>query len=118
MAVYYASKAYVLSFSEALSEELRGTGVTVTALLPGPTRTEFQARAKMEGMNLTRFGLAGARSVAEAGYRAMEKGRAVVIPGAVNRALAFLVRVAPRGLVRRVVSRLNRGAATPSSSRP
>lgn len=116
MAVYYASKAYVLSFSEAISEELRGSGVTVTALLPGPTRTEFQARARMEGVNLTRFGLADAGPVAEAGYRAMERGKAVVIPGTMNRILAMTVRFSPRRLVRRVVSRLNRGAAGPRGS--
>lgn len=111
MAVYYASKAYVLSFSEAIAEELRGTGVTVTALLPGPTRTEFQARAEMEGSGLVRLGLASARSVAEVGYRAMEAGRVVVIPGLFNRMLALSVRVSPRSMVRRVVKRLNRGAS-------
>jgi hypothetical protein len=110
MAVYYASKAYVLSFSEALTEELRGTGVTVTALLPGPTRTEFQRRAGMEGSRLTRLGMADARSVAELGYRAMEDGRAVAIPGIANRLLALTVRLSPRALVRRVVKRLNRVA--------
>ncbi len=108
MAVYYASKAYVLSFSEAIAEELRGTGVTVTALLPGPTRTEFQERAKMEGSGLVRLGMASARSVAEVGYRGMEAGRVVVIPGLVNRLLALSVRFSPRWLVRRVVKRINR----------
>lgn len=108
MAVYYASKAYVLSFSEALAEELRGSGVTVTALCPGPTRTEFQARARMEESNLVRFGLADARSVAEAGFRAMESGRAVVVPGLANRLLALSVRLSPRALVRRIVKQINR----------
>jgi short-subunit dehydrogenase len=114
MAVYYASKAYVLSFSEAIAEELRGTGVTVTALLPGPTRTEFQARAEMEGSALVRFGLASARSVAEVGYRAMEAGRPVVIPGFFNNALALTVRFSPRWAVRRVVKRINRVGRGPS----
>ncbi len=109
MAVYYASKAYVLSFSEALAEELRGTGVTSTALLPGPTRTEFQTRADMAGSGLVRFGMADARDVAEAGYRGMEAGKAVVIPGFGNNALSLLVRLSPRWAVRRVVSWLNRG---------
>ena len=109
MAVYYASKAYVLSFTEALAEELRGTGVTATALLPGPTRTEFQSRADMAASRLVRFGMADARPVAEAGYRAMEAGRVVVIPGITNKAGALLVRVSPRAAVRRVVSWLNRG---------
>ena len=67
MAVYYATKAYVLSFSEAITEELRGTGVTVTALCPGPTRTEFQARANMGSSRLARYGLQDARPVAELG---------------------------------------------------
>jgi hypothetical protein len=111
MAVYYATKAYVLSFSEALTEELRGTGVTVTALLPGPTRTEFQRRAGMEGSGLTRLGMADARSVAELGYRAMEAGRAVAIPGLANRLLALTVRLSPRALVRKIVKRLNRVAS-------
>ena len=60
MAVYYASKAYVLSLSEALAEELRGTGVTVTVLCPGATRTEFQSRARTEGSGFTRMGMADA----------------------------------------------------------
>lgn len=112
MAVYYASKAYVLSFSEAVAEELRGTGVTVTALLPGPTRTEFQVRAGTAGTGLMRLGMASARSVAEAGYRGMEAGRAVVIPGFVNNLLALSVRLSPRWLVRRMVKRINGVART------
>jgi short-subunit dehydrogenase len=111
MAVYYASKAYVLSFSEALTEELRGTGVTVTALLPGPTRTDFQQRAGMAGSRLTRIGMADARPVAELGYRAMEEGRAVAIPGLANRLLALTVRVSPRAFVRKVAKRLNQVAS-------
>jgi hypothetical protein len=111
MAVYYASKAYVLSFSEALTEELRGTGVTSTALLPGPTRTEFQTRADMAGSGLVRMGMADARAVAEAGYHGMEAGKAVVIPGIANNALSLLVRLSPRWAVRRVVGWLNRGTS-------
>lgn len=109
MTVYYASKAFVVSFTEAIAEELRGTGVTATALLPGPTRTEFQSRANMADSRLFRLGVADARSVAEAGYRGMEAGRAVVIPGIGNKALSLLVRSSPRWAVRRVVSWLNRG---------
>lgn len=107
MAVYYATKAYVLSFSEAVTEELRGTGVTVTALCPGPTRTAFQARANMGGSRLARFGLQDARPVAEIGYRAMERGQAVAIPGSLNRLMALSVRFSPRAAVRRVVRHLN-----------
>ncbi|HLE70396.1 MAG TPA: SDR family oxidoreductase, partial [Vicinamibacteria bacterium] len=108
MTVYYASKAYVLSFTEAIAEELRATGVTSTALLPGPTRTEFQSRADMVGSRLIRLGMANARSVAEAGYRGMEAGRVMVIPGISNKALSLVVRLSPRWAVRRVVSWLNR----------
>ncbi len=109
MAVYYATKAYVLSFSEALTEELRGTGVTVTALCPGVTATEFQARAKMADSGLIRLGMQDASFVAKVGYRAMVKGKAVAIPGLVNRFLVLLVRLSPRFAVRRVVRHLNLG---------
>ena len=108
MAVYYASKAYVLSLSEALAEELRGTGVTVTALCPGVTRTEFQSRARTEGSGLTRMGMADARTVAEVGFRAMVAGRAFAVPGLLNRLLVLAVRLGPRLLVRRIVRELNR----------
>ncbi|MBI4004138.1 MAG: SDR family NAD(P)-dependent oxidoreductase, partial [Candidatus Omnitrophica bacterium] len=103
MAVYYASKAYVLSFSEALANELRGTGVTVTALCPGPTRTNFQSRAGVGDSLLGRSGAADAASVARAGYRGLMAGKSVVIPGLRNRVLAFLVRLAPRALVTQIV---------------
>ena len=109
MAVYYATKAYVLSFSEALAEELRGTGVTVTALCPGVTATEFQARAHSADSRLIRMGMQDARFVADVGYRAMVKGKAVAIPGGLNRFLSLLVRLSPRFAVRRVVSHLNLG---------
>ena len=109
MAVYYATKAYVLSFSEALTEELRGTGVTVTALCPGVTATGFQARAQMADSGLIRLGMQDARFVAGVGYRAMVKGKAVAIPGRLNRFLALLVRLSPRFAVRRVVRHLNLG---------
>jgi short-subunit dehydrogenase len=112
MAGYYASKAYVLSFTEALAEELAGTGVTATALLPGPTRTEFQSRAGMAESRLFTIGAADARSVAEAGYRAMEAGRAVVIPGLSNRMLALSVRLSPRWAVRKVAGWLNQKRRT------
>jgi short-subunit dehydrogenase len=103
MAVYYATKAYVLSFSEALANELAGTGVTVTCLCPGPTATEFQAAAKMEGSKLFRgpFRM-DAAAVARAGYRGMQRGKPVVIPGWKNRLLAFAVRLAPRRLVTKI----------------
>jgi len=100
MAVYYASKAYVLSFSEALSNELSGSGVTVTALCPGPTDTEFQKEAGLEGTRLfSNPFVRDARSVARAGYQGMISGKGIVIPGLSNQILAQAVRFAPRQLV-------------------
>lgn len=103
MAVYYASKAYVLSFSEALAEELRGSGVTVTALCPGPTRSGFQKRAKMEDSRLVQGRLMDAAAVAQSGYQAMLKGETIVIPGLQNRIMAEAVRFVPRNVVTRIV---------------
>ncbi len=106
MAVYYATKAYVQSFSEALAEELRGSGLTVTSLAPGPTLTGFQSEAEMEDTVLFRFGAMEVAPVARAGHRAFRRGRVVVIPGLANRLLTFSNRLAPRWLTRRVVRRL------------
>lgn len=104
MAAYYATKAYVLSFSEALGEEMRGTGVTVTALCPGPTLSGFQARSGM-GRSKLLHGFpptTDARMVAEQGFDGLMRGRAVVIPGVVNRMLAFSGRLLPRAWVTRI----------------
>jgi short-subunit dehydrogenase len=106
MTVYAASKAYVLSFSEALSEELRGTGVTVTALCPGATPTGFQERAQVGNMPLVRMGLTSAQDVAAQGYRALMAGRRVVVPGFSNQLLIFLTALTPRGLLLRLTHRL------------
>ena len=107
MAVYYATKAYVLSFSEAIAEELRDSGVTVTALCPGPTETGFAAAANMGGTRLfTMTRPADSRAVAEAGYEAMKRGRRVVIPGLKNKLLAQSVRVSPRRLVATIVRKM------------
>jgi len=103
MALYYASKAFVLSFSEAIANELEGSGVTVTALCPGPTATGFQARARMEDSNLLkRMQVMDAATVAEAGYRGMIAGKTIVIPGTRNWLVAESVRFAPRKLVTRI----------------
>ena len=92
MAIYYATKAFVLSLSEALSEEMRPQGVRVAALCPGPVATGFQKRA---GMNEAAFaappGVASARQTVEAGYEAMMAGRDVVVPGVVNKGLAAVM---------------------------
>ena len=103
MAVYYASKAYVLSFSEALANECGGTGVVVSALCPGPTETGFVAAAGMGESKLFERGAMSARAVAESGYRGMLAGKAVVIPGFRNNLLARTVGFMPRGLVTKVV---------------
>jgi len=107
MAVYYATKAYVLSFSEAIAEELRGSGVTVTALCPGPTASGFQAGAAMEHSRL----VAGRRlptseRVAVYGVKAMDAGKVVAVHGAANKLAAQSVRVSPRALTRRLVKRI------------
>ncbi|HZI19440.1 MAG TPA: SDR family oxidoreductase [Pyrinomonadaceae bacterium] len=103
MAVYYASKAYVLSFSEALSNETEGTGVVVSALCPGPTETGFVAAAGMEQSKLFERGAMTAREVAEAGYRGMLDGKRLVIPGLRNSLVARTVGLVPRGLILKVV---------------
>ncbi len=111
MAVYYATKAYVLSFSEAIADELRDTGVTVTALCPGPTATGFAAVADVGATRL--FTLAKpARSadVARAGYEAMKRGKRLVIPGLKNKLLAQSVRVTPRRLVTAIVRKFQEPA--------
>lgn len=104
MAVYYATKAYANSFSEALHSELRGSGVTVTVLCPGPVATEFLAAAGMEsGRGFSAGQAMSARGVAEAGLRAMHTGRRMVVPGWRNRLLLFLERFSPRAMVIRAV---------------
>ena len=107
MAVYYATKAYVLHFSEALNNELEGTGVTVTALCPGPTLSGFQVRA---GIDESVFHIykhsATPKDVATFGYHAMQRGKAVAIHRFRNRIWIFLVRVTPRTLVVKIVRRI------------
>ncbi|WP_027891628.1 SDR family NAD(P)-dependent oxidoreductase [Calidithermus chliarophilus] len=102
MSVYYASKAYVLSFSEAIAEELEGSGVSVTALCPGPVETGFQSRAEMQGSKLLRqrFNpLMDAATVAREAVAAMERGQRVLIPGLMNQLQALAPRFLPRGLM-------------------
>jgi len=106
MAVYYATKAYVLHLSEAIANELQGTGVTATCLCPGPTATEFQERAKITGIRLTAYGTMDARTVAEDGYRALMAGKPVVISGFKNWLVAQSVRFSPRRLVTAVARKL------------
>jgi uncharacterized protein len=107
MAVYYATKAYVLSLSEALANELEGSGVTMTCLCPGPTSTGFQAAAKMGRSRLFKGGkVMDAATVARLGYEGMRKGTTIVIPGLRNRLLAQSIRITPRKTVTGIVRRM------------
>jgi len=107
MAVYYATKSYVLSFSEALAEELKDTDVTVTALCPGPTASEFQKAAHMGSSALVKDKkLPTAEEVAEFGFKAMMQGKRIAIHGFTNKIFVFLVRFLPRNLVTSFVHRI------------
>jgi short-subunit dehydrogenase len=108
MAVYYASKAFVQSFSEALFEELRGTGVSVTNLCPGPTESNFSQIARGYHTREKSAAKMSAAEAAAAGHRAFRKGRFVNVPGAKNRLLVQLTRILPRAVVRKAVGRYNK----------
>lgn len=108
MAVYYASKSYVNLFSEALSVELEGTGVTVTVSCPGATATEFSAIAGNDRTKLFKRGVADAPTVARQGYDAMMAGRAMIVHGLKNRLGVQAVRAAPRAVLRKLVAGFNR----------
>ena len=107
MAMYYASKAFVLSFSEALANEVQGTGVSVTALCPGPTRTEFAAVAGVTNSNLFRGPTMSAAEVAQIGYDAMMAGKSSVIAGARNRWMMRGVRLIPHSWLAAQTRKLN-----------
>ena len=107
MDIYYATKAFVLSFTEALAEELAGTGVTATALCPGPTATNFgnvSHGQKMRRLNTPKMPVT---SVAGYGYRAFRRGAPLAIPGWQYRVLLLLLRILPRWLVRKIAKRFN-----------
>lgn len=106
MAVYFATKAFVLSLSEAVAEETRGTGVRVTCLCPGPTSTEFGKRSRVGDTVLFKFGTQSAEQVARLGYRAVRQGRTVAVSGWVSRIVVAMLRFSPRWFTRRVAAHL------------
>lgn len=99
MAVYYATKAYVLSFTEALHSELKPRGIRVSVLCPGPVPTEFGDRAGLSKRSMQRPLSQSADYVAEAGYRGLMKGRRTIVPGAINKLITFFIRIIPRRLI-------------------
>lgn len=107
MAVYYATKAYVLSFSEALDNEVAGSGVTVTAFCPGPTKTEFQSRAGIENARLFEKKIMSSEDAARIGYRAMMGGSRSVVAGFSNKLAVFGMRFLPRRATAAMSKKLN-----------
>jgi short-subunit dehydrogenase len=107
MAVYYATKAFVLSFSQALADELRDTGVKVTALCPGPTRTEFASHFGTENSRLFKGAVMDPETVALAGFEGLIKGKRVVVPGIRNRTLTTVTRLIPSRFLIPTVRKLN-----------
>ncbi|MDO6760198.1 SDR family oxidoreductase [Tamlana sp. 2_MG-2023] len=104
MSIYYASKGYMLSFSEAIANELKGTGVTVTAVCPGPTQTSFQKTVSENTKdNKIKFNMGTASEVAAYGYKAMLQGKSYAIPGTFNKFLAILPRFLPRRTASHIV---------------
>lgn len=107
MSVYYASKAFVRSFSEALAEEVKGSGVSVTAFCPGPTATGFQNAASMKRNAVMFRKAANASEVAKVGFRAMEKGRALCYYGAFVKLASLGARLVPRSITRKFAKKMN-----------
>ncbi len=108
--VYYATKAFVLSFTEGLREELKDSNIKITCLAPGPTNTEFGEVSGLDRSFLFKTGTMGAKEVALQGYEGFKNNRTVVIPGFSNKLLPLLVRLSPRFLVRKITAKLNRSA--------
>jgi uncharacterized protein len=108
MAIYYATKAFVVSFTEALAAELAGTGIIISATCPGPTATNFGRVARFEmGRQTIRVPGMSAKAVAVQGHRAYRKGRVIAVTGIQNQLAVLLARLAPKALVRRVTRKLN-----------
>ncbi len=116
MATYYATKAFVNSFSEALAYEVRGSGVSVTVSCPGPTHTEFGAISGVDKTRLFSMGAVPAAGVARAAYRAMQHGEPMAVHGFLNWLIVQVVSLSPRGAVRAITALLNRPPALPAKS--
>ncbi len=109
MATYFATKAFINSFTEALHEELLGTGVSATLLAPGYTATEFQEVARMDKAHAPAgFLSVTGKSVAKAGYKAMQRRRAIKVSGGFNTLYLYLLRVSPRSVVRKISGQINK----------
>lgn len=108
MAVYYATKAFVLSFTEALAEELQGSGLTISVLCPGPTESNFGNVARDKKVRQIKTSKMSAEAVAIYGHRAFRNGKAIAIPGVQNKAFVFLNRFVPRWVPRKVIKFYNR----------
>ena len=117
MAVYYATKAFVLSFTEALAVELRNEGLTVSALCPGPVKTGFQAVAGMRRTSMSRLlPLASPASVARDGWQGFKEGRVIIVPGLMNKLSVFATRLLPRSVLRHMNALFTGLKALPASS--
>ena len=108
MAVYYATKAFVLSFTEALAEELLGTGLKVSVLCPGPTESNFGNVARGKKIRQLKTSKMSAEAVAVHGHRAFRNGKIIAIPGVQNKLFIFLNRFAPRWIPRKIINFYNR----------
>ena len=108
MAIYYASKAFVQSFSEALFEELRGTGVSVTNLCPGPTETNFSQTARSYQTRSSQVSKMSAVDVAAAGHQAFRAARWMCVPGMMNKFFVLLIKLFPRSVSRGIVGKYNK----------
>lgn len=109
MSVYYATKAYVLSITEALSKEVKDKGVRITALCPGPTSTDFQKRAEVKKSEIAKGYMMDAATVAKIGFHGFMKGKTIVIPGLKNKLLIQCNRLLPRTIVTSVIKKVNKG---------
>jgi len=111
-AVYAATKAYILSMSKAIGAELKGSGVTVTTLCPGATKTEFSTKAGLENALLFRLFVMNPAQVADIGYRAMMKGRSTVIAGAYNKLLVWSSKITPAPILNAMTKKMLGGTHT------